>query len=640
MKQRLLSFGPAFHLGLLLALCVALTLTACGGQSASKQSKESNESEQSVEEAIRPGQASNDITEALKSGSTSEYEYKIYGDTAVITKYIGSQEATSLIVPNEFEGKPVVRIGDYDYGDVFNGLKKLERIELPDTLQELGGSTFYGCEKLKSIELPEYLTTIESSCFRSSGIETITIPSQVKTISLFMFQDCKSLAEVNLSEGLETIEPWAFKNCESLANIWLPDSLKTIGECAFESSGLLSAYIPSGVEEIGNGVYSYCKRLEIVDFFNYVKLIPEGAFRSCESLHSFTGLENLVEIGKQAFFGCKTLTEIGLFEGLKKIGDSAFEHSSLRVLDLPSTVEKIGDSAFYGCEDLHEVMLPSSIKTIGKNAFVTGSNTESIVSILVYGLHMPVPEMKDAFPNDVCFVIAEDAETTMRLEAEIKAKMPNTRFDFENFYYDESEFDITDSIEYGGDPFSDTLLTYGQSRKVAFADLKDLNADNVPELVVISFLLEDELNKVAFIDIYQLKNGSAVKSNSFDVGAEQSSSMNYSSKNGQYYVSVSSSTLRPGVTAYYDDYIGVDGFHESLIALGDYHVSEVLECTRTLNGVTSKITEEEIAKIRDSYKEESYIISGGGLNWSDWEDKDSQGHHISYTNVLEQLRNQ
>ena len=54
-------------------------------------------------------------------------------------------------------------------------------------------------------------------------------------------------------------------------------------------------------------------------------------------------------IGEEAFFGDLTLDHVALPEGLKRIESKAFAYSSVKLINLPSTLEYIADDAFYGC---------------------------------------------------------------------------------------------------------------------------------------------------------------------------------------------------------------------------------------------------------------------------------------------------
>ncbi|KAL7524132.1 hypothetical protein ACHAXR_000449, partial [Thalassiosira sp. AJA248-18] len=82
----------------------------------------------------------------------------------------------------------------------FQGLGKLEEVELCEGVEEIGDHAFWGCV----------------------SIRRITIPSTVARIHNYAFRDCTKLEEVQLPEGINEINLWAFQDCHSLRNITIP----------------------------------------------------------------------------------------------------------------------------------------------------------------------------------------------------------------------------------------------------------------------------------------------------------------------------------------------------------------------------------------------------------------------------------
>lgn len=60
------------------------------------------------------------------------------------------------------------------------------------------------------------------------------------------------------------------------------------------------------------------------------------------------------------------------------IGSSAFKSSSIRSVEIPSSVSEIHEYAFCACHSLSKVIIPYSIKSIGKRAFEECRNLRSI----------------------------------------------------------------------------------------------------------------------------------------------------------------------------------------------------------------------------------------------------------------------
>lgn len=94
---------------------------------------------------------------------------------------------------------------------------------------------FKECLNLITVELPENLISLETSAFYGSNIESIKIPSGVKSLSGSVFGDCKKLSTVLLPEGLHTIGAYTFAKCSSLTSIIIPSTVTVIGDYAFQN---------------------------------------------------------------------------------------------------------------------------------------------------------------------------------------------------------------------------------------------------------------------------------------------------------------------------------------------------------------------------------------------------------------------
>lgn len=65
---------------------------------------------------------------------------------------------------------------------MFSDCKRLNSIELPDSIAEIGEYAFGRCARLTEINLPAGLTTIEAGAFNSTGITEFDLPNGLKTI--------------------------------------------------------------------------------------------------------------------------------------------------------------------------------------------------------------------------------------------------------------------------------------------------------------------------------------------------------------------------------------------------------------------------------------------------------------------------
>ncbi|PID89834.1 MAG: hypothetical protein CSA97_06070 [Bacteroidetes bacterium] len=184
---------------------------------------------------------------------------------------------------------------------------------------------------------------------KCSGLESVSIPSTVKTIGEGAFSGCQDLTTVQLQEGLETIGIAAFINCTKLTAITLPTSLKTLDQVAFTNTGIKTVEIPGDLN--CRNAFKECKSLETVTILpgpkESIKTIEGDAFVNCTALKTVTLPDYTTTLGTGAFQGCTALENI----------------------NLPPSLETIGIKAFNGCTQLQKLLIPKSITTIGQQAF-------------------------------------------------------------------------------------------------------------------------------------------------------------------------------------------------------------------------------------------------------------------------------
>ncbi len=127
-------------------------------------------------------------------------------------------------------------IGDgikYIRGEAFDGFSGLESVTLPDTLESISYNVFYDCQKLESVTLPESLTEIAAGAFFSAGLKSVTIPKNVNRIGSLAFA-CGNLTEVILPDGINVkVGDYAFGRCPKMKEAYVPSSITSIGDCAF-----------------------------------------------------------------------------------------------------------------------------------------------------------------------------------------------------------------------------------------------------------------------------------------------------------------------------------------------------------------------------------------------------------------------
>lgn len=109
----------------------------------------------------------------------------------------------------------------------------LENVIMNDNITSVGKSAFYQHNTLKKVVLSKKLTTLPNSVFGMSGLETIEIPGNIRTVEDNAFRSCRNLSNLTIKNGVETFGNNVFYDCHGLINVVFPKSVKTIGEFLF-----------------------------------------------------------------------------------------------------------------------------------------------------------------------------------------------------------------------------------------------------------------------------------------------------------------------------------------------------------------------------------------------------------------------
>ena len=289
------------------------------------------------------------------------------------------KNAESVVIPESFNGKSVVGIAD----EAFRGTN-IQSISIPSSVKSIGLNAFEYCLFLDVVELSSAdlmanvkLENIYSSPFNNGaalfvGGEMVTeLKINGGKISDYAYAGCTSIEELVLFE-VEEIGVGSFKDCVGLKAAYLDSKLVSIGANAFSGNALGTVTIPKSCVSIGHSAFSYNSQLRSVILPDSITKIADRTFSNCGALE-IINLENIVEIGGYAFYNCESMTTLDLSAKTLKIEEYAFYNCGLTVVNIPedSNLEFIGEAAFRGCTALEEIYLDKakSLVTIGKSAF-------------------------------------------------------------------------------------------------------------------------------------------------------------------------------------------------------------------------------------------------------------------------------
>jgi len=236
----------------------------------------------------------------LQSQATEALEFEEFGDGYAITRYYGKGEY-EVWLPDEYNGKPVVRIDDKVFirnknllsvyippsvtivgNNCFEGCTNLHTVYISEGV-DIGGALFVGCEKLTTVYWPSSIDRIPLFTFMGCGFENIVIPSHIKKLGNNCFYECENLKSVVLPRGITVVPINAFTYCTSLTEVSLPNSIDEICHNAFEGcTALTSIKLPRKLIVIESDAFKDCTSLTVVNIPQKVTTISLDTFEGCQ----------------------------------------------------------------------------------------------------------------------------------------------------------------------------------------------------------------------------------------------------------------------------------------------------------------------------------------------------------------------
>ena len=160
-----------------------------------------------------------------------------------IKKFVGVDKAV-LTVPMMLDDIPVRVI---DTG-AFSDCKYIEKVIIGEGILAIRSGAFADCPNLRSVVLPSTLKSFgddseskksasQQAVFHNCRLQSINMPPAIINIGERAFYDCNLLKDIMLPDGLEVIGAEAFWGCTSLSKILIPKSVQTIGKDVFKTKG-------------------------------------------------------------------------------------------------------------------------------------------------------------------------------------------------------------------------------------------------------------------------------------------------------------------------------------------------------------------------------------------------------------------
>lgn len=215
---------------------------------------------------------------------------------------------------------------------------------------------------------PSHATVVEGKytyglpCISNKTAKSVIIPSdvagfKVNEIGDRAFQECKSLTEVFIPEGVKKIGEYAFDECNNIKSFDIPYGLEAIETCAFSACRAITSFeIPKSVTSIGGWAFYWNTNLQAIEIPNGVTSIGNRAFYQLANLVSATIPSSVSNIGQYAFYGSKKLKNVKTYLRTPiEIDSTVFEGiNNQAVLYVPKGCKNAFETAWKGFDHVEE----------------------------------------------------------------------------------------------------------------------------------------------------------------------------------------------------------------------------------------------------------------------------------------------
>ena len=196
------------------------------------------------------GQASDELVDGYRTYTMKNYSSADY-------------KTNPLLAYKDLVKKVVVKPGITNIGAyLFYQMDAIESISLPSTVKTIGANAFYGCEHLKEVNIPYGVTNLgETAFFECMSLEEITVPSTITTMGKGVFNKCENLRRAVFGADVAILPIDTFSECYALEEVVLHAGITYVADYAFFRCASLEKIIFVGSE-------AECKAMEFDVPFN------------------------------------------------------------------------------------------------------------------------------------------------------------------------------------------------------------------------------------------------------------------------------------------------------------------------------------------------------------------------------------
>lgn len=309
--------------------------------------------------------------------------------------------------------KDTERIGIF----AFTHHDELQEINIPASVEVIGGGAFYKCRKLKKVTFAK-----GSKC------------KKIENYNMYgSFTDCGKLVKIDFPDSLRSIGAYGLASCTSLKSIQFPEKFQYIGyDCLSGCTTLKKIYFGKSFEgyldyklEVYDGYQAEDARLNhsfVTDARSLmeIQVSKKNPFFSARNGVMYDKKQEVLyvypagktdtkyevpksvrKIRAKAFEDCNYLRSVDIFGEKTKIQFAAFlENANLKSVKIYGKNAKIEEEAFSQCKKLNSITMYGEKTVIAYRAF---EGCDNIKSITIYGKKTKLEE--ESFGNSKDFTI-------------------------------------------------------------------------------------------------------------------------------------------------------------------------------------------------------------------------------------------
>ncbi len=272
----------------------------------------------------------------------------------------------------------------------YNGLTRDLYLPINDSYSTIASKAFDEITTVELVNIPFHIETIETYAFYNCyNLKSITIDSSTVVINDNAFYGCSDDLVIYGYDN-STAQKYAEENgitFVSLDSDWINNQIVNYDDFVIEDGVLINylgdseyIYIPNGVKEIGENVFSKFGVINTIVIPNSVTSIGSNAFEGCD-IENIELYDSITNIAYNAFYNAN-IEQVYIGEGSIKVTDSMLPPIMFNNIYLPSSVTEIETFGIYYSqigETLSRLCLGRSVswachREVSQNIFVDESN--------------------------------------------------------------------------------------------------------------------------------------------------------------------------------------------------------------------------------------------------------------------------